>query len=240
MNFTLQTKKINPKKNKTYYWFKGGLIHQAQGGIAGDVLDDKFIKMYHNNQLAEQGEYKNGLRIGLWKTWHQNGKLATTINYSNGLRCGKFSRYDQTGNLVESGKFSSDLKTGNWTNSESTEIVTYRKGIIVKQKETFTKSEKYRIKQENINLENAQQAQKELEAIADAVQLTNYKAKVKEDKALAKAKAKKERDTKKATQKAEKQAKKETKKQSENGPKEALKVKTFFKNLFKKKDKSPK
>jgi hypothetical protein len=242
--FYTSNKKVAPKKNKTYYWFKGGLIHEAQGGIAGDVLHDKFIKMYHSNQLAEQGEFKNGLRVGEWKTWHQNGVLASTTEYSNGLRCGKHSSYNENGNLVENGKFRSDLKTGKWTNTESKEITTYKKGIIVKQKETFTKSEKYRIKHENAKLENAQEAQKELEATSDAVKLANYKTKTKEEKAIATAKAKKEKEAKIAKDKAEraseKEARKKAKEQAKNEPKKDSKVETFFKNIFKKKNKASK
>ncbi|MEZ0131744.1 hypothetical protein AB9T88_18965, partial [Flavobacterium sp. LBUM151] len=111
-----------------------------------------------------------------------------------GLRCGKYFRYDENGNLVENGKFSSNLKTGKWTNTESKEIITYRKGEIVKEKEIFTKSEKYRIKQENIKLENSKETQKELEATTDAAKLASLKAKTQEEKEIAKEKTKKEKE----------------------------------------------
>lgn len=238
--FYTTDKKIKPRTAKTYYWFKGGLIHEAHGGIAGDLLDDKFTKMYHSNQLAEQGQFKEGLRVGLWKTWHPNGVLATTLSYSKGLRSGKYFRYDENGNLIENGKFCSDLKTGKWTNADSQEITTYKKGIIVRKKETFTKSEKYRIKQENIRLENSKDNQKELEATSDAAKLAALKAKTKEEKALAKEKAKKDAETEAAAKKAQKAAKKEARKQAKNQPKKDSKVETFFKNLFKKKDKASK
>jgi hypothetical protein len=238
--FYTTVKKIKPKTHKTYFWFKGGLIHEAQGGIAGDLLNDKFTKMYHSNQLAEQGQFKDGLRVGLWKTWYSNGVLASILNYKKGLRCGKYFRYNENGILVENGKFSSNLKTGKWTNNENKEITTYRKGVIVKQKETFTKSEKYRIKQENSKLEKVQETQKELEAASDAAKLANYKAKAKEEKELEIEKVKKEKEAKAAVQKAENEAKKLAKEQSKNEPKKDSKITTFFKNLFKKKDKARK
>jgi len=242
--FYTTSKKVTAKKNKTYYWFKGGLIHEAQAGVAGDLLHDKFIKMYHNNQLAEQGEFKNGLRVGQWKTWYESGVLASTTEYTNGFRCGKYFRYNESGNLVENGKFSSDLKTGKWTNTESKEITTYKKGIIAKQKETFTKSEKYRIKYENTKLENAQDAQKEVEATSDAFKLANYKAKAKEEKEIANVKAKKEKEAKIAADKKEratkKEARKKAKENAKNEPKKDSKIETFFKNIFKKKDKATK
>ncbi|WP_431244376.1 toxin-antitoxin system YwqK family antitoxin [Flavobacterium sp. P21] len=237
--FYTTDKKVNPKINKTYSWFKGGLIHEAQGGIGGDLLNDKFVKMYHSNQLAEQGEFKNGLRVGLWKTWHQNGVLATTLSYSKGLKSGKYFRYDKDGNLVENGKFSSGLKTGKWTNAESKEIITYRKGEVVKKKQTFTKSEKYKIKQDAQKLENAEKNQKELDAISDAEKLAGYKAKAKEEKTLEEEKAKRDRETKKVAQKTARENKKLLREQAKNEPKKDSKITTFFKNIFKKKDKAP-
>jgi len=241
--FYTTDKKINPKTSKTYFWFKGGLIHEAQGGVAGELLNDKFVKMYHSNQLAEQGQFKNGLRVGEWKTWHQNGVLATTLHYSNGLRSGKYFRYDESGKLVESGKFSSNLKNGKWKDTESEEIITYKNGVIVKKKEIISKSEQYRIKQEGIKAENAIESQKELEATSDALKLKSYKAKTREEKALAKEKAKKEREAaaadKKVKREAEKEAKKVEKEKAKNEPKKDSKIESFFKNLFKKKDKAP-
>ncbi|WP_029273363.1 toxin-antitoxin system YwqK family antitoxin [Flavobacterium sp. KJJ] len=240
--FYTTDKKITPKTTKTYYWFKGGLIHEAQGGIAGDLLDDKFTKMFHSNQLAEQGQFKNGLRVGKWKTWHPNGVIATTLSYSNGLRSGKYFRYNESGQLIENGKFSSDLKTGKWTNNETNEILTYKRGVIVKKKETFTKSEKYRIKHDSIRSQNAQEMQKELDATSDAAKLAAYKAKTKEEKTAAKEKAKLEKEKKATTKKANKTAKKEAKErakqQAKNEPKKDSKIEAFFKNLFKKKDKT--
>lgn len=238
--FYTTDKKIDPKTTKTYSWFKGGLIHEAQGGIGGDLLHDKFTKMYLNNQLAEQGEFKNGLRVGLWKTWHQNGVLATTQIWSGGLRCGKYFRYDENGNLVENGKFSSNLKTGKWTNTESKEIITYRKGEIVKEKEIFTKSEKYRIKQENIKLENSKETQKEFEITSDAEKLASLKAKTQEEKEIAKEKSKKEKEAKATAKKAEKEAQKKAREQAKNEPKKESKISAFFNTLFKKKDKAVK
>lgn len=238
--FYTTAKKVNPKINKTYSWFKGGLIHEAQGGIGGDLLNDKFVKMYHSNQLAEQGQFKNGLRIGLWKTWYQNGVLATTQIWRKGERNGKFFRYSENGSILEYGKYSSNLKSGKWTNTESKEIITYKKGVIVKEKQIFTKSEKYKAKQDIIKQENAVKSKKELDETSDALKLAAYKAQTKQEKETAKATAQKEREIKAASKKEEQKAKKDAKEKVANEPKKDSKIKSFFKNLFKKKDKSPK
>lgn len=238
--FYTTDKKITPNKNKTYYWFKGGLIHEAQGGITGDLLDNKFIKMYHTNQLAEQGRFKKGVKVGVWKTWYQNGLLATVQNWNDGLRSGSYLHYDQNGILIETGRFMSNLKNGKWINVENKDTILYKKGKIIKQKETFTKSEKYRIRRDNTKLENTKETQKKLEAASDAIKLANYKAKTKEENAIAKEIAKNEKEVKTGTKKNEKATKKTSRKQAKNAPKKDSKIITFFKNLFKKKDKTSK
>lgn len=238
--FYTTDKKITPNKNKTYYWFKGGLIHEAQGGITGDLLDNKFIKMYHTNQLAEQGRFKKGVKVGVWKTWYQNGLLATVQNWNDGLRSGSYLHYDQNGILIETGRFMSNLKNGKWINVENKDTILYKKGKIIKQKETFTKSEKYRIRRDNTKLENAKETQKELEAASDAIKLADYKAKTKEENAIAKEIAKNEKEVKTGTKKIEKATKKTSREQAKNAPKKDSKIITFFKNLFKKKDKTSK
>lgn len=237
-------KKITPNKSRIYYWFKGGLIHEAQGGITGNLLDKKFIKMYHTNQLAEQGRFNKGVKVGLWKTWYQNGILATVQNWNDGLRSGSYLHYDQNGILIETGRFMSNLKNGKWINVENKDTISYKKGKIVKQKETFTKSEKYRIKQENNKTQNAKNIQKEREAKSDAIQLADYKATTKEEKAIAREKAEKEKEAERATKKTERAAKivakKTSREQAKSEPKKDSKIITFFKNLFKKKDKTSK
>jgi antitoxin component YwqK of YwqJK toxin-antitoxin module len=208
--FYTTDKKITPNKNQTYYWFKGGLIHESQGGIAGNLLNDTFIKMYHNNQLAEQGTFKNGLRVGIWKTWYTNGALATSQKWKNGLRSGKFSSFDTNGVLIESGNFISNAKTGKWINTENRDTLIYKKGLVVLENPTLNKSEKYRLKQENIKLENAKKEQQEATDAEDAAKLAAYKAQAKEEKKI----------------------KDESRKPS--------KLDIFYKTLFKKKDKAPK
>lgn len=144
------TKKIlTPKLSKNYYWFKGGTIHHATSGIAGELLNDKFVKMYHTNQLAEQGCFRNGLKKGLWKTWHKNGNLETTQRWSGGVRSGTFQRFDTLGILTEKGIYTNDLKFGKWINFVKKDTISYNRSIAVnKNKENkdteTTKNPKYK------------------------------------------------------------------------------------------------
>ena len=92
--FYTTTKKVSPKSGRSYHWFKGGTIHNSEYGTAGELLTDNFSKFYHSNQLAESGTFKNGLKVGLWKTWHENGTLHTEAEWSGGTKDGSFAQYD--------------------------------------------------------------------------------------------------------------------------------------------------
>jgi hypothetical protein len=121
---------VKPKKDKTYYWFKGGIIHNAEYGMAGELLHDKFVKMYHSNQLAEEGIFRKGLKKGLWKTWYPDGVLETTQYWRSGQKYGAYLHYDQKGNLLEKGRFVSDKKQGKWIHFINKDTIVYNHGVV--------------------------------------------------------------------------------------------------------------
>ena len=47
--FYTTDKKVAPRSDRNYYWFKGGRIHQSEEGVAGELLHDEFLKFYHSN-----------------------------------------------------------------------------------------------------------------------------------------------------------------------------------------------
>lgn len=228
MNFRYEfyttNKTTTPKTNKTYYWFKGGAVHSAQGGIVGALLHDKYIKMYHNNQLAEQGEFKKGLKIGIWKTWYPSGVIETTQNWSNGLKSGKYYHYDENGFLDVKGKYKNDQKQGKWIDYIKEESVVYKKGVVVIKKSKVSKAEKFRLKQENNKIKELQKGLKKAEKLKNATNLAAYKA---TDKANKEGKKENEKVLKEK-RKAAKNVKKETKEDS--------KVKKFLKKIWSKKE----
>lgn len=216
--FYTTEKKINPKTNKIYYWFKGGLIHNTQSGIAGDLLDDKFIKMYHSNQLAEQGEFKKGLKVGLWKSWHPNGTIETTQHWHNGLKTGGFYHYDENGAIVEKGYYSRNKKQGDWIDYIKKDTLIYKRGaVVVPKKQKASKLEKFKLKQQNNRIEQSKKELQESKELKDASLLDTYKATAKANKKVLK-------ESKKALKENEKAAKKPVKGDS--------KIKKVFKNLF--------
>lgn len=225
--FYTTDKKIKIKDHKVYFWFKGGAIHSAEAGIAGTLLDDKFVKMYHSNQLAEQGQFKEGLKVGLWKTWHTNGIIEATENWKKGLRYGDYLRYDDKGILAETGKYKKGVKTGVWINYEKKDTLVYKKGILVIKKQKISKSQEYKLKEEQTKLEASKKQAQELETTSDVNTLASYKAAAKEKEKAEKEQKQKEREKEKAAEKQKKAADKASQKDS--------KTKTFFKNIFTKK-----
>ena len=71
----LKDKNVHYKDTVIYTWFRAQKIHQTQGNSDGYLLDGPFSKFYHSGQLAEQGEFDNGLRVGEWKSWRDDGTL---------------------------------------------------------------------------------------------------------------------------------------------------------------------
>lgn len=150
--FYTVSKKIKPKKDKIYYWFKGGVIHNAQSGVSGELLNGDFIKMYHSNQLAEQGRFKDGLRAGLWKTWHENGNLSTVQIWKSGFRSGNFTSFDSNGQVMEKGKFENDKKEGSWINVINKDTTIFKNGVVFVKKKEISKEEKLQLKEEKKRL----------------------------------------------------------------------------------------
>ncbi|MFP9119338.1 toxin-antitoxin system YwqK family antitoxin [Flavobacterium sp. RNTU_13] len=138
--FYTTTKKVSPKPGRSYYWFKGGAIHNSEYGMAGELLTGDFAKFYHSNQLAEAGTFKNGLKTGLWKTWYENGILHTEAEWSSGTKDGAFALYDNTGKLLEKGAYDNDRKSGRWINYTTKDTLKYRNGEVVPVKVKPVKS----------------------------------------------------------------------------------------------------
>jgi antitoxin component YwqK of YwqJK toxin-antitoxin module len=235
-------KKVNPKSDVIYYWFKGGAIHTSEEGIAGELLDDQFDKFYLNNQLAEKGTFKKGKKVGVWRTWHPNGVLATEEEWAGGQKNGNYISYSDDGVLLIKGLFRSDKKEGKWINYFSNDTIVYRNDLVVKPKE----NKKNKSKEENEERKEISKPSKEVTP-KKVLSTTNGKKDFDEDeedfdeepveKTTTKATAKsntsiKKNEVKKATNPKEevnKNLKKEVKTEKKEG---------FFKRLFSKKDKT--
>jgi hypothetical protein len=152
--FYVTDKTVTPKANKVYYWFKGGAIHSAQGDFGGDLLNDVFLKTYHSNQIAEKGNFKNGLKVGVWKTWHPNGSIESTQKWTKGLRTGIYYKYDKNGLVAETGCYKNDKKQGKWYDFEKKDTVNYNNGVPALKKQKISKLDKLTLKLQELKDES--------------------------------------------------------------------------------------
>lgn len=257
--FYVTDKNITPKPNKVYYWFKGGAIHNAQGGFGGNLLNDVFLKTYHSNQIAEQGTFKKGIKVGMWKTWHPNGAIESTQKWSKGLRTGMFYKYDKNGILAETGSYNNDKKQGKWYNFIKKDTTIYRNGVPLIRKQKLSKLDKLTLKLETLQddagkriaieseknkITAAKKAEKdfieaqELAIKKEKADVKTREKEVKEAKTMAREKAKADKKIEKETkqnEKALKKANKEANVNSSGKPENENFFNRFFDKLFRKK-----
>jgi hypothetical protein len=128
--FYTTDQKLTPHENRMYFWFKGGTVHSSEYGIAGELLQDAFLKYYLDNQLAESGNFDKGLKTGVWKNWYPNGRLQTRQYWQAGQKDGKYLGYNGEGTLIEQGAFRDNKKQGRWIDFVRKDTVVYEHGEI--------------------------------------------------------------------------------------------------------------
>ena len=82
-------------EDKTYYWTDRYKIFQTQGFASDLVLDGEFRIYYRSGQLFEKGNFKNGLKSGLWLLWNENGSLKKKAMWKNWNLNGESVSIDQ-------------------------------------------------------------------------------------------------------------------------------------------------
>lgn len=92
--------KLKPHKNRYYHYYYQHDIHQNQGGFTGYLLHGKYEVTNDLQQLIQQGEFKNGVKSGVWKEWQGNGTLSAVSHWKNGRQHGKLEIYDSNGRLA--------------------------------------------------------------------------------------------------------------------------------------------
>lgn len=97
--------------NKSNTTIVNGLLCEAGSDkpITGD-----WIEKYPNDVIKEKGQIREGLKDGLFESFHENNKLRDSIRYIDGQRNGFLIRYDSAGTVREKGEYSHDKKHGAW------------------------------------------------------------------------------------------------------------------------------
>ena len=134
------------KKGKVYFWFRAGKIHHTEQGGAGELLHESYKKYYLSDQLAQMGNFKKGLKTGMWKSWYENGLIKSTQGWFNGLRSGTYYLYDEKGEVTVQGHYKSGLKHGKWIDYVKKDTLNFKMGDLVKPKVVLTREQKKALK----------------------------------------------------------------------------------------------
>jgi hypothetical protein len=94
--------KLDPKKR--YFWYTKGQIHSNYGGVGGKLFHGTY-QAYLNNTLVVSGQFKEGLKSGLWNSWYLTGNLREISNWSDGCLDGKYYYYSENRILEKRGTY---------------------------------------------------------------------------------------------------------------------------------------
>lgn len=86
---------------------------QSQISETNDVNTDGYKQYYYpNGALASEGEFKNGVPVGLWKTYYETGVLKSVGYKNNGLSDSTWLFFNPSGYLVWKYEYEQDKKNG--------------------------------------------------------------------------------------------------------------------------------
>jgi antitoxin component YwqK of YwqJK toxin-antitoxin module len=76
---------------------------------------DKPTPGYSETAVIEEGEYSDGRKIGLWKTYYPTGKIKSEITHEAGRPKGPYTTYYENGKVEEKGNWSLNKNLGQFT-----------------------------------------------------------------------------------------------------------------------------
>ena len=104
----LTTSLIAQDTTKTY-WKNGKLMSI---GVQKKGIEQGHWVYYHNNGIKwTEGDYRDGLKVGVWKVWYDDGKLGQEYHADNG----PFKSWFQSGRTESEGQFKDGQRDGEWT-----------------------------------------------------------------------------------------------------------------------------
>jgi antitoxin component YwqK of YwqJK toxin-antitoxin module len=80
-----------------------------------DHIKLKEERFHPNGAIYWQGDFKNNLRDGYWRSWYQNGNIWSEGNYVDGKTDGVWKVYFENGKLRYTGSYKNGVQTGVWT-----------------------------------------------------------------------------------------------------------------------------
>lgn len=75
---------------------------------------DKTMEGYGPNDKIEEGDYENGRKVGVWKTYYPGGAIKSEITFENGRPKGAYKTYYKNGQVEEQGNWALNKNTGSF------------------------------------------------------------------------------------------------------------------------------
>jgi hypothetical protein len=98
--------------NRLYYWYSSNNIHATQGSFSGRLLNGKYVELFLNKNLKEEGFFVKGLKDGAWKSWDETGILKDMTTWKKGVKDGDFLTFDNKGKVKQQGRYSENMLDG--------------------------------------------------------------------------------------------------------------------------------
>lgn len=92
----------------------GKFIFYSDVETFNDTYNSTFPFTDQNIFVAEEGEFKNGLTNGPWKTYYPDGSSFANVSFVEGLKQGDFISYNPKGKVEIFGTYINDKKEGEW------------------------------------------------------------------------------------------------------------------------------
>lgn len=71
-------------------------------------------KGYPAEAVAEEGEFQDGKKVGIWKQYYPSGKIKSEVEFKNGRPSGTFKNFYENGQVEEEGTWKNNAYTGNF------------------------------------------------------------------------------------------------------------------------------
>lgn len=117
-----------------WYYANGQLMREAQydaGTLDGEFVEydeegievtkGNFVEgseeghwMYRRNKAIEEGDYYDGMRTGIWKSWYEEGVICSEIEYDQDLMNGKYTIYYENHVIKRMGRCVNGERDGTW------------------------------------------------------------------------------------------------------------------------------
>lgn len=75
---------------------------------------------YRRNSAVEEGDYTDGMRTGVWRSWYQPGVISAKIEYDQDLMNGEYTIYYENGVIKRTGKCINGERDGIWYDYDDT------------------------------------------------------------------------------------------------------------------------